>query len=177
MPKASRAGARKSNQARQAGPPPSESVAPPVRPLHQSRELSPRMRTISLVVGDIICFLIFASLGTNQHGEGVNLLYSFWIALPFVAAWFVVSPFVGAFRADIATSPKRMFMRTILCWLATWPVAMALRWLQIDRVKTPPTPLGSFLAFAVVALLFNTALLLLWRWPFAANNNLRKRGV
>lgn len=173
MPKASRAGARKSNQGRQTA----QTAAAPARPPLRSRELSPRMRTISLVIGDIICFLIFASLGTDQHGEGVNLLYSLWIALPFIAAWFVVSPFVGAFREDVATNAKRMATRTILCWLATWPLAMFFRWLAVDRIKTPPTPLSSFLAFAGVALLFNTVLLLIWRWPFAWNNNLRKRGV
>jgi hypothetical protein len=52
---------------------------------------------------------------------------------------------------------------------------MALRWLQVDRLTgTPP---GAFFAFATVALLFNLALLAIWRWPFALNNDLRKRGA
>src|SRR5579883_3302479 len=179
MPKASRASSRKkltdrpSEQAPQQ--PTSSAATQPVKPLYRSREMSPRGRLISLVVGDILCFLIFASLGTNQHGEGVNLLYSAWVALPFLAAWFAVSPFLGAFRAELATSPKQMLLRTALAWLATWPFAMAFRWLQIDRTKG--TPLSAFLSFAAVALLFNLALLAIWRWPFALNNNLRKRGI
>ncbi len=176
MPKASRAGARKKRKPRQnQAQPEATPTAIPANARSQRRELSPRARLISLVVGDALCFLIFASVGTNQHGEGISLLYSVWVALPFLAAWFAVSPLLGAFRAELATSPRRMLARTALAWLATWPVAMAFRWLQIDRVKG--TPLGAFLSFAVVALLFNLALLAIWRWPFALNNDLRKRGI
>ena len=176
MPKASRAGARKKRKPRQnQAPPVAAPAATQARALAQHHELSPRARVIALVVGDALCFLIFASIGTNQHGEGINLLYSVWVALPFLAAWFAVSPFLGAFRGELATSPKRMLVRTLLAWLVTWPFAMALRWLQIDRV-TGTAP-GAFLSFAVVALLFNLALLAIWRWPFALNNNLRKRGI
>jgi hypothetical protein len=176
MPKASRAGARKKRKPRQNQAPPAATPATTqAGTLSQRRELSPRARVVALVVGDALCFLIFASIGTNQHGEGVNLLYSAWVALPFLAAWFAVSPFLGAFRAELATSPKQMLLRTALAWLATWPFAMAFRWLQIDRTKG--TPLGAFLSFAAVALLFNLALLAIWRWPFALNNNLRKRGI
>jgi hypothetical protein len=167
MPKASRTGARRKRQTRQAPIPTATYV--------ERRELSPRTRTVALVVGDALCFLIFASVGTGQHGEGINPLYSAWVALPFLTAWFAVSPFVGAFGSSLATSPRRMLVRTMLAWLVTWPVAMAFRWLQVDRVTgTPP---GAFFSFATVALLFNLALLAIWRWPFALNNDLRKRGA
>lgn len=173
MPKASRAGARTKRQARQKQA--SAPAAAPTEARPARREMSPRARVVALAVGDALCFLIFASIGTNQHGEGVNLLYSVWVALPFLAAWFAVSPFLGAFGASLATSPRRMLVRTLLAWLVTWPVAMALRWLQVDRVTA--TPPGAFFSFAVVALLFNLALLTIWRWPFAFNNDLRKRGL
>jgi hypothetical protein len=173
MPKASRAGARRKRQTRQKQALPATAVstdAPRAR-----RELSPRARIVALVVGDALCFLIFASVGMNQHGEGVNLLTAAWVALPFLTAWFAVSPFLRAFEATLASSPRRMLLRTVLAWLVTWPVAMALRWLQVDRVQgTPP---GAFVAFAVVALFFNLALLAIWRWPFALNNDLRARGM
>lgn len=176
MPKTSKAGSRNpKNQAE--SPKQSPSATTPVKPLYRSTEMSPRARTISLVVGDIICFLIFASLGASQHGKGFNLLQSVWIAVPFIAGWFLVSPFVGAFRADIATSPGKMLRRTALSWLASWPVAMLFRWLLVDRVTVPPITFGDFLSFSLVALIFNTGLLLLWRWPFSLNNDLRKRGV
>lgn len=160
MPKAHRSTARKSDGE-----------------LYRSRELSTPGRIIALVVGDVLCFLIFVSLGAEQHGEGFNLLNTFWLALPFVAGWLLVSPFIGAFKADIATRPSRMLVRTVLAWLASWPVAMALRWLLVDRASVPAVSLTGFLTFALIALAFNLGLLLLWRWPFSLNNDLRKRGL
>lgn len=145
--------------------------------LYKSRELSTSGRIIALVVGDALCFLIFASLGAEQHGEGFNLFYTFWVALPFIAGWFLVSPFLGAFKADVATRPSRMLTRTVLAWLASWPVAMGLRWLLVDRTTVPTVSFTSFLTFAMIALAFNLGLLLLWRWPFSLNNDLRKRGM
>lgn len=179
MPKSSRANKRNTSHAHHSEHAPQASIMAetPIKPLHKQREMSPRTRIIALAVGDIICFLIFASLGTNAHGQGVNLLNSLWVALPFVVAWFIVSPWVGAFRAGIATQPKRMAIRVMLAWLATWPVAMALRWLLVDRVSVPRVTPGAFLSFAVVALVFNLVILLIWRWPFAMNNGLRKRGL
>lgn len=180
MPKTSKSGRRKQRQSRPLGqgqPAPSTetTTTAPSKPLYRSREMSNRARVISLVVGDTFCFLIFVSLGSNVHGKGVDVLNSIWLAIPFLAAWFLVSPFIGAFRADIATRPKKMLIRTVFSWLATWPVAMAFRWLQIERVN--PVPASAFLSFALVVLAFNLCLLLLWRWPFALNNDLRKRGV
>lgn len=176
MPKSSRPGKR--NQPRSIGREQQPSPATnSVKPLYRSKELSPRARIISLVVGDILCFLIFASVGSGQHGEGLNLLNSVWIALPFLAGWFLIAPWLGAFRADIATQPTPMILRTALAWLASWPVAMLFRWLLVDRVKVPAVTLNGFLSFAFVALAFNMGLFLLWRWPFALNNDLRKRGL
>lgn len=160
MPKGRRSQARKHN-----------------KELYQSRELSTTGRIIALVVGDILCFLIFVSLGAGQHGEGFNLLNTFWLAIPFAAGWFLVSPFLGAFKADVATRPSRMLIRTVLAWLASWPVAMGIRWLLVDRVTVPTVPFASFFTFAVIALAFNLGLLILWRWPFSLNNDLRKRGL
>lgn len=176
MPKVSRAGRRDNSQTRSV-PQTSVTGGNAGKPLHKTREMAPRTRVISLVVGDILCFIIFTTIGSNQHGEGVNLLYSTWLAIPFALAWFLVSPFMGGFRADIATQPRKMAGRTALSWLIAWPIAMALRWLLVDRVKTPAPTVGEFFSFAVVAFLFNITLLLIWRWPFAWNNEMRKRGI
>jgi hypothetical protein len=137
--------------------------------------MSNRTRVISLITGDILCFVIFAVLGTNAHQKGSSFLYDLWVSIPFMTAWFLVSPFVGAYRADVATQPAKMLLRTLLAWLASWPVAMGLRWLLVER--TSPVPLESFLSFALVTLLVNLILLVIWRWPFALNNSLRKRGI
>ncbi len=166
MPKVSRAGQSVPEQSAQ---------EQSVKPLYKSREMSKRARVISLVVGDVICFVVFTTLGADQHGEGFNLLYNLWVALPFLIAWFLLAPLLGAYRGEVATRPSAMAGRTLLAWICAWPVAMFLRWLLVDLAKG--TPWSSFFSFAIVALAFNTGLLLLWRWPFALNNDLRRRGI
>src|SRR5215469_11572572 len=144
-----------------------------------ARELASHLRlkhkqaVITLVSGDLLCFLVFAALGNNTHGEVTGLgaiPHIIVTALPFAAGWFLVSPFVGAFRRDIVAQPRTMAIRTAVAWLASWPVTLILRGIFVDH-GIPP------LTFAFVVLLFNLLILLVWRWPFALNNSLRKRGV
>ncbi len=128
---------------------------------------------VFLVIGDVVCFLVFAALGRNTHGEASGLAAIPQIiltALPFATGWFLVSPFVGAFRRETVAQPRAMATRTALSWLLSWPVAMLLRGIFVDH-GVPP------LSFAIVVLLFNTAILLAWRCLFALANSMRKRGV
>jgi hypothetical protein len=141
--------------------------------VRRPKELSYTQAVIMLVIGDLICFLIFSALGRNQHREPSGftaILQIILTALPFAAGWFLVSPFVGAFRHKILAKPGAMVIRTALAWLLAWPVAMLLRGIFVDH-GIPP------LSFAIIVLLFNMLLLLIWRWLFALTNNLRKRGA
>lgn len=147
------------------------------KPVYQSKPLSPRTRLITLVLGDILCFFIFASLGSTQHGTGTNLLYFAWVAVPFLAGWFLVSPWLGAFKIDLTVQPKKMLKCTMLSWLAAWPVAMLLRWLLVNLLSKNPISFSSFLSFSIVVFIFNMALLVVWRWPFAQTNELRSRNL
>ena len=138
-----------------------------------TKEIPYKQAVIMLVIGDLLCFLIFVAFGRNSHGEasGFAAIPQIIItALPFIAGWFLVSPFVGVFRHKILTQPRSMALRTALAWLLAWPVAMLLRGIFVDH-GVPP------LSFAIVVLLFNMLLLLIWRWPLALNNSLRKRGA
>jgi DUF3054 family protein len=138
-----------------------------------TKEIPYNQAVIMLVIGDLICFLIFAALGRNTHGEASGFAAIPQIiltALPFAVGWFLVSPFVGAFRHKILAQPRAMVLRTVLAWLLSWPIALLLRGIFVDH-GIPP------LSFAIVVLLFNTVLLLVWRWPFALNNSIRKRGA
>lgn len=137
------------------------------------KAMSPRRRIITLAIGDAIVFLVFASIGQNSHGESLSIPSIIFIALPFALGWFLVAPFVGAFREDIVSNPRRMANRTIQAWFLSWPVAMALRWLLVDRTRN--TSFISFITFAFVALVILIVILLLWRWPFAFNNSIRER--
>ncbi len=137
------------------------------------KEIPYKQAVIMLVIGDLVCFLVFAALGRDTHGEASGFAAIPQIiqtALPFAAGWFLVSPIVGAFRHKILAQPRAMVTRTALAWLLAWPVAMLLRGIFVDH-GIPP------LSFAIVVLLFNMVLLLIWRWPFALNNSMRKRGV
>jgi hypothetical protein len=135
------------------------------------KEIPYNRAVIILVIGDVICFLIFAALGRNTHREPAGIAAISQIittALPFAIGWFLVSPFVGAFRREIVTQPRAMAMRTALAWLLSWPVAMLLRGIFVDHAVPP-------LSFALVVLLFNMVLLVIWRWLFALYNSRRKR--
>ena len=138
-----------------------------------SREMSYQQALVSLVVGDILVFIIFAVLGDTSHGKLSGLasvFHSIVVALPFIAGWFLVSPFMGLFRRDILTQPRRMAIRTLLAWLPAWVIAMILRGIFVDHGVPAPVFMG-------IALVFNLALLEIWRWPFALNNAARKRGA
>jgi hypothetical protein len=119
-----------------------------------------------LVFGDAIAFLAFAAIGRGSHGEATGfaaLPEVFLTALPFAAAWFIVAPFMRAYRSDIFASPRGMARRTIIAWAVAWPLSMVFRGVFVDH-GIPP------LSFAIVTLIFNMLILLLWRWPFALNN-------
>lgn len=125
-------------------------------------------RPVLLVVGDAISFLIFAGVGRTNHGETSGpgaLLYIAGTALPFAAAWFVVSPFLGAFRRSATSTLGAMLQRTELAWLCAWPVAMIVRFIA-DRIRGLSLNSG-FLTFAVVVLVTNAIFLGVWRGAFA----------
>ena len=136
-----------------------------------SKEIPYKQAVILLAIGDLLCFLIFVAFGRRSHGEASGFAAIPQIivtALPFIVGWFLVSPFVGAFRHKIMAQPRSMVIRAAVAWLLAWPVALLLRVIFMDH-GVPP------LSFAFVVLLFNMLLLLIWRWPFALNNKMRKR--
>jgi Protein of unknown function (DUF3054) len=145
--------------------------APPTEGKKDQAPLADTQRIATLVVGDALAFLVFAAIGRGSHGEATGLAAIPQIvltALPFAAGWFIVAPFAGAYRRELTADPRKMAIRTVLAWVLAWPVAMALRGLFVDHAVPP-------ISFAIIALLFNTAILLIWRWPYALNNSIKKR--
>ena len=139
----------------------------------QSKEMSYQQALTSLIIGDILVFIIFAIIGDTSHGKLSGLAsvgHSIVVALPFIAGWFLVSPFMGLFRRELLTQPRAMAIRTVWAWIPAWVIAMILRGIFFDHGIPAP-------AFMGIALLFNIALLEIWRWPFALNNAARKRGA
>ena len=120
---------------------------------------APRVgRVAVLVAGDIIAFLLFARAGHAQHHETTALGSIVTTAVPFVVAWLVSAPWLGAFGrlgSAATTRPRHLLKRTAIAWIVAWPLALLLRafWM---RAGIPP-------AFDLIALVANAVLLLGWR--------------
>jgi hypothetical protein len=121
-----------------------------------------------LVVGDAVSFLVFAAVGRSSHGEAAGLdalLQVAATAAPFALGWWLVAPFVGAYRMRqeeaqgwAARLPSSFLLRTLLAWVLALPVGLGLRALFLQR--------GIPLSFAIVTFIANTILLLGWRGVF-----------
>lgn len=136
-----------------------------------TKEMSDFQRIAILVVGDALVFLAFAAIGRRSHDEaaGLSTLWQIVLtAVPFAAGWFIVAPFVGVYRRTLAAQPRAMVIRTVVAWVLSWPVALVLRGIFVDHTVPP-------LSFAIVTLIANTVLLLVWRWPYALNNSLKQK--
>ncbi len=120
-------------------------------------------RVAALAVGDLIVFLFFSATGRSNHAEAVSLSSVVMTAAPFIIAWFVISPFLGAFGRQgsaATTRPVPLLQRTAIAWIVAWAVALLLRRFVFGG-DIPP-------AFIIVALLVNGVLLLGWRGAVSA---------
>jgi hypothetical protein len=124
-------------------------------------------RIAALVAGDALSFLIFAGVGRNTHGEASGLAALGQVALtalPFALGWFLVSPWVGAYRRAATATVRKMLTRTELAWLASYPAALILR---VVIAPDPSLSTKQFITFAIVILLANALFLGVWRSAFA----------
>ncbi len=124
-----------------------------------------------LIAGDVISFLVFAGSGRASHGEATGFAAFAQVvgtALPFMLGWFVVAPFLGAYRQAVTGSIGKMLARTELAWLCAWPVAMLLRWIFVDAHRPQGSvTVAGFASFAAVALVANAVFLGIWRAVYA----------
>jgi hypothetical protein len=103
-----------------------------------------------LLIGDLICFCIFAVLGLRSHEEGITLGGFFRAALPFQVGWLFISLMLG--KPGRAAIDAREAARL---WVPAWALGLIIRTIFFDR---------SFaVTFAIVSLLFNGVLLMIWR--------------
>jgi len=119
-------------------------------------------RVAILAAGDLVAFNVVTTIGLLSHGEltGLDTLGQVAIvAAPFAIGWFLIAPFAGAFRADIAGQPRRILPRAALAWLIALPIGLLL-WSLIRQKQIQP-------AFAVVTFITNLVVLLGWRGVFA----------
>ncbi len=115
-----------------------------------------------LAVGDVAVFMLFAAIGRASHSEAAGFSAIAEVAqtaAPFALGWFIVSPWFGAFSADVVTHPRRMLGRTALAWLLALPIGLIARALMIGR--------GSPISFAIVTFITALLMLLCWRGVYA----------
>ena len=102
-----------------------------------------------LLAGDLVCFLLFAVLGLRSHEDGITAGGILRAAVRFQTGWLFVSLALGK---PGTTSDSRQVTRL---WVPAWAIGLLLRTLLFDR---------SFaVTFAIVSLLVNGVLLMLWR--------------
>jgi hypothetical protein len=126
-------------------------------------------RLWTLVLGDVIVFLVFSFIGRRSHGEETSLQAAWqivWTAWPFLLAWFIIAPFLGAFRREVLSDPKKIERKTLLAWLCAWPLGLFLHFLFKQEMPS----LSSLISFGLVSLITNAIFLSLWRLPFALIN-------
>ena len=115
-----------------------------------------------LAAGDIAVFMLFAAIGRASHSEAAGFSAIAEVAqtaAPFALGWFVVSPWLGAFNAEVTVQPRRMLGRTALAWLLALLIGLIVRALIIGR--------GSPLSFAIVTFITALIMLLCWRGAYA----------
>jgi|MDTC01.2.fsa_nt_gb hypothetical protein len=126
--------------------------------LTQSHYKTGRLSHIAVVAfGDMTVFLAFAILGKAEHG--VTLWQALVrTALPFAAVWFSGSPWLGAYRASILHNPRTTAWKIPLIWFICGLIALFIRILLANRPW--------ILAFTLVAIAVQGALLMSWRGVF-----------
>lgn len=117
-------------------------------------------RTAILVVGDALSFLVFASAGRGQHAEALSFSQVLLTAWPFALGWFLVAPWMGAYRERLTTGAFSMLKRTELAWIAAYPVVLLSRFAFSPDHQIP-------LTFAIIILVANALFLGAWRTAFA----------
>jgi hypothetical protein len=102
-----------------------------------------------VLAGDLVCFIAYALLGLRSHEDGITLGGVIRAAVPFQIGWlfvnlFLAKPGVGADARQVAR-----------LWVPAWALGLVLRTLLFDRTFA--------VTFAIVALLVNGVLLMIWR--------------
>ncbi len=106
---------------------------------------------LMLAAGDLACFLLFALIGLRNHEEGLTIAHLIRAGGLFWLAWAGLALVLGLYAEETRLSRRRL----LGTWAAAWVVGLTGRAVLFGRSPEP--------AFAIVALLFNGAALLLWR--------------
>jgi peptidoglycan/LPS O-acetylase OafA/YrhL len=114
-----------------------------------SPDSATRQRTAVAVLADVVCVLLFATVGRRSHAEGITIAGVAETAWPFLAGTAVGWLAVRGWRRPTTLAPTGLVV-----WVCTVAIGMALR---------KATSAGTAVSFVVVASLVTAILLLGWR--------------
>jgi hypothetical protein len=106
-------------------------------------------RALIALVADIVCVIVFCTIGRRSHAEGLTVSGVAHTAWPFLAGAAVGWLLIGGWRKPFTVIPTGMVV-----WVCTVAVGMLLR---------KATSAGVSASFVVVASLSTAVLLLGWR--------------
>jgi hypothetical protein len=113
-----------------------------------------RVRPAVAVLTDVVCVIVFCTIGRRSHAEGITVAGVLETAWPFLAGTGVGWVAVRGWRGPTALAPTGLVI-----WLCTVVIGMLLR-KAISQ--------GTALSFVVVASLVTAILLLGWRAAVSA---------
>ena len=106
------------------------------------------------VLADVVCVIVFCTIGRRSHAEGITVAGVVETAWPFLAGTAVGWLAVRGWRRPTTLAPTGLVI-----WLCTVVIGMLLR---------KATSQGTALSFVVVASLVTAILLLGWRVAVSA---------
>jgi hypothetical protein len=150
--------------------PAADSLSPECRPtfltVTSTQTTTLRSRAIrTLVIGDVLALLAFGVVGRLTHNlSASDVAGVLETTLPFLAGWFVVAPWFGLFKPDVARSAGNVATRSLLAWVPLgFPISVVL-WALVRRRAIPDGIVPEFVAAALAA----TVLLIVgWRLAYA----------
>jgi hypothetical protein len=113
-----------------------------------------RVRPAAAVLADVVCVLVFCTIGRRSHAEGITVAGLAETAWPFLAG-----TAVGWLAARGWRRPATLAPTGLVIWLSTVAIGMLLR---------KATSQGTAVSFVVVASLVTAILLLGWRAAVSA---------
>jgi hypothetical protein len=91
-----------------------------------------------LILGDVLALGIITVIGFASHGEA-NLSFArrmLTTFLPLLAGWFLIAPWLGLFKSEIASNPKDLW-RPVLAMLLAAPMTAVLRAVMLNGLVLP----------------------------------------
>ncbi|RQG95542.1 DUF3054 domain-containing protein [Natrarchaeobius chitinivorans] len=118
----------------------------------------PPVSAVFVAVGDVVILAAFVVLGLLMHqiSPTSHPVYAIQTALPFLLAWLIVAPIVGAYASRTLRSVRRTLGVASLAWIVVSVLGAGIR-------ATPFFHGGAPVEFVLVNLVVGLGFVLSWR--------------